>query len=154
MIQIIYASASGNTEIVAETIRDVLRDNDIDYEIGRAEQTSEKTILESDLFLFATSTWEHGVINPHFNKVVDIIKHHQMIGKRAAFVGTGDTRYERVKFCGGMKMLRELFIEQNGRELINPLMIDGDVYGVLDTKVTEWAQELVENLTKLEKDES
>lgn len=142
LIQVIYASTSGNTEIVVEKVADIWREHGYMVELHRAEKTDPEIINRHSLFLLATSTWEHGQLNPFFKKIFDHLKTVNCSQKTAMFLGCGDTRYEPVLFCGGMETLRERWITQGGQEIGERLKINGEPYAILDTTVTQWAEKI------------
>ncbi|MFZ1721574.1 MAG: flavodoxin family protein [Microgenomates group bacterium] len=140
---VIYASTSGNTEAVVEAVCAVWEKLNIPTEMHRAEQVDATILEKSNYFLLATSTWEHGVINPFFMQFFKSLENASLQGKYASFIGTGDTRYEPVLFCGGMNMLRERWLEKGGQEIGTALKINGEPYQLLNTRVAEWATSLV-----------
>ena len=144
-IHIIYASTSGNTERVVETIGEILKDKGLNVYYHRAEITPVEIIKDNGLFILATSTWEHGELNPYFKKLLGEIKALNLEGKKAGLVGCGDTRYEPVLFCEGMEILRRAFLENKGEEIYTALKINGDPNNDLD-KVKQWAEEFYRNL--------
>jgi len=146
LIQIIYASTSGNVEAVCLKISDILNSQNIESSMHRAEKTDFSIISDNDLFILATSTWEHGEINPFFNKLLAEISQNNMARKKAAFVGLGDTRYEQILFCKGADILREAFLKSGGQELLTTLKINGEPYQQMDTLVATWTNRLVELL--------
>ncbi len=139
-IHIIYASTSGNTELVVETIGEILKNKGINIYYHRAEITSIDVVKDNNLFILATSTWEHGELNPYFKNLLKEMKTLDLSGKYAGFVGCGDTRYEPVLFCEGMEILRRTFLENKGEEIYNALKINGDPNNVLD-EVKQWGEE-------------
>jgi flavodoxin len=70
------------------------------------------------------------------------MKSVQFSGKWAAFIGLGDRRYEPVMFCEGMEKLRRLWLKNQGQELQEPLKINGEPYGLLDSTVMPWSAKL------------
>lgn len=148
-VQAIYASTSGNTELVVEAVADRWRAGGLTVELHRAEQTSPVVLTSNSTFLLATSTWEHGNINRFFYTLFDALKSISCAGKRAAFIGLGDTRYEPVLFCGGMEMLRERWLAQQGREIGQRLKINGEPHAFLTTSVAQWADAILEDVQKL-----
>lgn len=150
-MQIIYASTSGNVEIVVEKISEILSAAGIINELHRSEQTSIDVIRNNKLFLLATSTWEHGEINPFFNKLLAEMKKENLTGKKAAFVGLGDMRYEPVLFNQGIKILKKAWMDMGGEDIYELFLINGEPYGILDTRVSEWALGLVEEIKKNDK---
>lgn len=145
MIYMIYASTSGNVEITIETIGGVLREKGLETSLHRAEQTAPEIISQHDTFIFGTSTWEHGKLNYFFVPLYEAMKTIGCRGKRAAFVGLGDRRYEPVLFCEGMEQVRRLWLHQGGSEVGTPLKIQGEPYGQLEPFVKPWAEKIVES---------
>lgn len=146
--QIIYASTSGNTEAVCIKIADILNDKGIRTKLSKAEKTKFQTITDNTYFILATSTWEHGEINPYFNDLYQQISTNDMSHKEAAFIGLGDIRYEQFLFCKGMEVLRESFLNSNGIELLSPLKINGEPYKQMNTLVTTWGNNLINVLNQ------
>lgn len=145
-INIIYASTSGNVEAVCEKVAEILKENKFEVKLNRAEQTDIKILLESEFLILATSTWEHGELNPFFKTLFDQMKEADFSGKKASFIGLGDKRYEPVLFAEGMEVVRKRFLDKGGEELFEALRIDGEPYRFLDTDVTTWANNLAQKL--------
>lgn len=146
-IQIIFASASGNVAAVCEKVAEILNANGFVAQLHRAESTKFELIAANQLFIFATSTWEHGVISPYFEPLLKEISKNSVEGKYAGFIGLGDTRYEPVLFCGGMITLQETFEKQGGTSISVPLKINGDPYSLLDNMVTDWTKKFISDLS-------
>ena len=79
-------------------------------------------------FILATSTWDHGLINPFFDKLLSKIRKINLTGKAAGFIGLGDSRYTKAFFCHGVDILKEVFEEKGGTALWVPLKMNGDPY--------------------------
>lgn len=146
-VTIIYASTSGNVETVCFHISNTLKSKGIDTELHRAEKIGIDVIVNNSFFIFATSTWEHGEINPFFNKLLGEISHTDLSNKRSAFVGLGDTRYEQVLFCKGIDILREAFLKSGGTEVLTTLKINGEPYKYLQTTVGTWTDRLIQEIS-------
>ena len=146
MIHMIYASTSGNVELVMETISDVLQSKGLHTTLSRAERTAPEVITLNDTFILGTSTWEHGKLNPFFAKMYEAMKTIGCRGKQAAFVGLGDRRYEPVLFCEGMEQVRRLWLHQGGKEIGERLRIQGEPYGQLEKIVKPWAEGIVQQM--------
>ncbi len=147
-MQIVYASTSGNVEAVVEKITEVLKENHIFAQLHRAEQTPIDIIRDNEVFLLATSTWEHGEINPFFDRLLLEMKSENLSGKVAGFVGLGDLRYEQVLFCEGIEILKRAFIVAGGKEIHQTLKLNGEPYDILDTSVKAWAEGFIKTLPK------
>ena len=143
-IDLVYASTSGNVEIVMETVAKVLRQNGFKIALNRAEKTSIETIKKNKYFVFGTSTWDHGQLNPFFQKLYEAMQTVNFQNKEAAFVGLGDRRYEPVLFCKGIDKVHELWLKKDGKEVGTMLKIQGEPYEILDSKVVPWASELAQ----------
>lgn len=141
-IHLIYASTSGNVEITMEFIGKILHYMGFDVILKRSEETSIETIVKHQRFVFGTSTWEHGRLNPFFEDLYEQMQKHNFENKQAAFVGLGDHRYEPVFFCKGIDDVRDLWLEKDGEEVSTTLKIQGEPYGQLNTIVAPWANSL------------
>ncbi len=137
-VHIIYASTSGNVEATVEFIAKLLAYMGMMPTLKRSEQAQIGDILNNHKFIFATSTWDHGKINPFFAGLFESMQKHSFQDKQAAFVGLGDRRYEPVLFCRGMELVRDLWIEKGGEEIIPALKINGEPYNQLSATVSPW----------------
>lgn len=143
-INLVYASTSGNVEIVIETVAKVLRQNGFEIILSRAEKTPIETIKKNKYFVFGTSTWEHGQLNPFFQKLYDAMQTENFQNKQAAFVGLGDRRYEPVLFCEGIEQVHRLWTKKGGKVVGTILKIQGEPYAILDSVVMPWASKLAQ----------
>lgn len=140
-LQIIYASTSGNVELACEHAAGFLYSHfQIESELHRAEKTDINLVLENNKFIFATSTWEHGELNPYFANLHQQMSRQSLKDKYAGFIGLGDKRYEPVLFCEGMEIVRRTFIERGGQQMGEALKIDGEPHHQLDL-VEQWCNQ-------------
>lgn len=142
-IFLIYASTSGNVETVMEFVAELLKRHGYNPHLLRAEKTSLEIIQNNHHFILATSTWEHGLLNPFFAELFGEMQKADLHGKQAAFIGLGDKRYEPVLFCQGMERLREGWSKQGGAEIGEALKIEGEPYSQLEVVVSPWFQNIV-----------
>lgn len=145
-IHIVYASTSGNVELVCHEVSKMLRDKRTEIEMHRAEVTNIDVIKKNETFILATSTWEHGEINPYFDDILEQIAEVDLSGKRAGFIGLGDLRYEKHMFCEGAEILRRTFLEQGGEQIGTTLKMNGDPHNQIDSIVKNWVQKFSEEL--------
>jgi flavodoxin I len=136
----VYASTSGNVELVMDYLAQHLTTAGWQVALSRAEQTDPAVITDNSLFLFGTSTWEHGRLNPFFDKLYEQMKTIDCHGKQAAFVGLGDSRYEAILFCEGMEQIKRLWLERGGTVLGMPLKINGEPHAVLSKLAGPWSE--------------
>lgn len=142
-IPIIYASTSGHVEAVCERVAQIWNQAGQSTELLRAEQTSIEVIAQSSLLVLASSTWEHGELNPFFFRLYKEMNTIDCSGKFATFIGCGDPRYEPVLINNAAKLLRARWLERGGSELASTLFIQGEPYPFLDTTVTDWANKVL-----------
>ncbi len=145
-VNVIYASTSGNVELVVQKAAGVLAAAGFMAILQRAEITKPEDLATYDCLLLATSTWDHGEVNPFFQPVLKYISQTDMSKQKAAFIGLGDHRYEQVFVNQGIKTVRYIFEKQGGIAIGETLEIDGDPYPHLQNKVVEWSNQLVELL--------
>lgn len=143
----IYASTSGNVEAVVEHVAQQLRTAGHDVVLNRAEKTNSDVFDTSDVYLLATSTWEHGELNPFFRKLYTAMTTLSFAGKRALVIGLGDTRYEPVLFGKGADMLAERWQAQGGQLLTPVFKIDGEPFHQLHL-VDAWLQAVLPRLNE------
>lgn len=139
-IHAIYASTSGNVELVVDTISAGWQQAGQQVISSRAEATSPEVLTHNSLFLFATSTWDHGIMNPFFNTLYEQMSTIDCSNKAAFFVGCGDFRYEPVLFNTGIQLILERWKERGGQELYHPLKLNGDPTKSLDNLIRPWVQ--------------
>lgn len=144
-IDLVYASTSGNVEVTIETIAKDLVKNGYKVVLSRAEKTPIETIKKNNFFVFGTSTWEHGQLNPFFQELFEAMQALNFQNKEAAFVGLGDRRYEPVLFCEGIEHIHRLWIEKGGKAVGTILKIQGEPYEILDSMVVPWASKLAKS---------
>lgn len=138
----VYASTSGNVEVTIETIAKDLVNNGYEVVLSRAEKTPIETIKQNKYFVFGTSTWDHGRLNPFFQALYEAMHAQDFQNKEAAFVGLGDRRYEPVLFCEGIELVCRLWLEKGGQVVGTILKIQGEPYEILDPVVVPWASKL------------
>jgi len=145
-IVIVYASTSGNVEIVVEKIAEILSQKGYTPTLHRSENSDISVLDNNSPIIFATSTWGHGEINEYFARFLKQMKKNDFTGREAGFFGLGDIRYEPVYFCEGIKMIKEVFIKNNGTEIHRMQMLNGDPYELLNTRVKVWTLDFIKAL--------
>lgn len=143
-VEIVYASTSGNTELVCEKISQELLAAGLDCELHRAEVTDISVFESSRYYVLASSTWEHGELNPNFNELHSKMQKYDFSGKFAAFVGLGDIRYEPMMFAKAIDILKDAFLHNGGKEMNAALKINGEPHTLLETSVKTWALKYIE----------
>lgn len=146
-LHIIYASTSGNVEGVCVEVSDLLKAKGQAVQLHRAEVTHPDILINNPYFILATSTWEHGRINPYWDKLLEEIKNLDLSHKLAGFVGLGDTRYEPILFCAGIDELLTETKKKGMSQVGTPLKINGNPFNQMD-RVKAWTEEFYSELAK------
>lgn len=139
---IVYGSTTGNTEMVANRIGEVLTENGVTVTVKNVTDT---TIAELgngfELTLLGASTWGEDEIEfqEDFEPFFGEMEAAKLEGKKVALFGCGDTSYEY--FCGAVDELENM-MDNLGAKMVNiSLRIDGDPDDV-GSEITEWAEEV------------
>ena len=152
-LSIIYASTSGHTEFVVDTLAAQLEEKAKDMRIvkQRAEQTKAEDLTKSDVLILASSTWNTGNVEGQLNPWM-----HELLNKTAAgidlkklpcaAIGLGDERYFYT--AKAAERLTDYLKMHNGKVLLPALKIVNEPYGQ-ELKVTAWADELLKQIQKL-----
>ena len=137
-IQAIYASTSGNVEMTVETVANNWREQGYAVDLHRSEVVNPEIISQNRVFLFATSTWDRGEINPFFIPILEKIAQTDCTGKAAFFIGCGDFRYEPVKFNMGIQEVHDVWKDKGGQIMFHPLKINGDPQLAMEPVILPW----------------
>ncbi|MBT4123975.1 MAG: flavodoxin [Candidatus Pacebacteria bacterium] len=120
---ILYGSLTGNTQYVAEQISEFLTQSGIEHEIMNANSFSVKDVLNYDLLLLGSSTWDDGILQYDFDAFFQEVQDFDFTDKKIAVFGCGDSSYEH--FCGAVDTIEKFWQEKGAIKLINSLKIDG-----------------------------
>lgn len=145
-IHIVYASTSGHTEYVADTLAAVLREKNPKRKIERqrAELVKPEDLLRGDVLILASSTWNtgnvEGQLNPHmYTLLLDRAKDADLKKRKMALIALGDERYF---YTANAAKHLEAFAQSHGGILVCPtLKIVNEPYGQEET-VQKWAEQL------------
>ncbi len=152
-LTIVYASTSGHTEFVVDTVitRVTNKNNDLKVSKKRAEEASVADVTGADVVVLASSTWNtgnvEGQLNPHMHELIktrlnDIdLKHKPM-----TVIGLGDERYFYT--ARAFDALMEFVQLHNGNLFMPGLKIVNEPYDQVE-KIERWAAELAAQIEKL-----
>lgn len=143
---VVFGSTTGNTEMVAEKIGEVLKDKGVEAVV---KNVTDATVAELgkdyDVTILGSSTWGDDEIEfqedfePFFNELGSA----DLKEKKVALFGCGDSSYEY--FCGAVDEL-ENKMESLEANLVNvSLRIDGDPDDVMG-EIVEWAEAVADSL--------
>lgn len=146
-----YASTSGHTEYVVDTLMAFLKKQSrgLDMEKQRAELAKADDLLRGDVLLLASGSWNtlgvEGMLNPHMHYLLkDRAAAVDLKGKKVALIGLGDDRYHfRV---GAMDHLQEFVTTHNGILIEPVLRIINEPYGQ-EKKIADWSAVFLKSST-------
>ena len=115
-VAIVYASATGHTEDIAERLKVLLPGLEL-KDLDRIDFT--KQLEESEAFICCTPTWNTGSETKRsgttWDEHIDNIPHLSLKGKPIAIVGLGDSAAFSKYFCDAMEELYRSFESAGGR---------------------------------------
>ena len=147
-VLIVYYSRTGNTERMANLIADAIKENNIDVECKKVENTDPKELLEVDGVVVGSPTY-YGSMAAEIKKFIDVsVKYHgKLEGKvGGAFSSAAITGHETTV----MSILEAL--------LIHGMIIQGDsggqhygatTVGKPDKNEAKWCQRFGQRIAKL-----
>jgi flavodoxin I len=148
VLHIVFASTSGHTEYVVDTLIDSLKRTTPGWEIEEtiAEKTQPRDLLSGDVLLLASSTWNtggiEGQLNPHMWALLrEKAKTIDLAGKPCACVGLGDHRYFYT--ARATDHLEHYVKVHHGRLIVPTLKITDEPYGQ-EEAVRAWGKQLVD----------
>jgi flavodoxin I len=150
ILHIVFASTSGHTEYVVESLIGSLKSTNSDWKIEgtMAEKAQPQDLLSCDVLLLASGSWNTGSIegqlNPHmWGLLHDRAKTLDLAGKPCACIGLGDHRYF---YTARAADHLEHYVEAHDGRLIAPtLRIVDEPYGQ-EEALRVWGKRLVEVL--------
>ena len=148
-IQIIYASSSGHTEYVIDSLVDFLNENsDLSVEVKRAEEAGPDDLTKGDVLILACGTWNTGGVEGQLNMHMDALlkeraKEVDLAKKPCAIIALGDDRYY---YTGrATEHLMQFVIQHDGVTPFTPLLIINEPYGQ-EEKIQKWGEKFLEAL--------
>lgn len=151
-LSIVYASSTGHTEFVVDTLAAFLEKNaDLRISRQRAETTKPEDLKKGDILLLACGSWNtggpEGQMQPHM--------HDLLTGRAAgvdlstmpaAAIGLGDDRYFYT--ARAADKLGDWLKTRNANLLLPPLKIINEPFDQ-KTKIELWAKELAAAIAKI-----
>lgn len=143
---IVYGSTTGNTEMVANRIGEVLSGKGITVIVKDVTDTKVSELGNGyDLTLLGASTWGDDEVEfqEDFDPFYQEMDSADLSEKKVALFGCGDSSYEY--FCGAVDELEEKMDKLQANVVNISLRIDGDPDDV-DSEIVEWAEDVASNV--------
>jgi len=102
-IGIFYGSSTGQTEMVAEKLHQLLGDENAD--LINVEMATEKDLAAYPYLILGTPTWGVGEMQDDWEDFADILEKASLKGKKIALFGLGDQDTYPDSFADGVGML-------------------------------------------------
>lgn len=142
---IVYGSTTGNTEMVAGQVGDLLQNGGAEVTVKNVTDVKVEDLGNGwDYVLLGASTWgdDEIEIQEDFEPFYEELDRAALKGKKVCLFGCGDSSYEH--FCGAVDQLEEK-MEQIGAILVTePLRIDGEPDGS-SSDIEGWAEEIIKD---------
>lgn len=137
---IIYATHSGNAELVAQAIWDGLNSSNIKAEYILAEKAQIDEVIKNKLIILVCSTYDVGLLNNKMIRINEDLKKLKLPNNIIEVVGLGDsTNYDI--FCGAADILEETVKLTEAKKLMETVRLDGPPHNKLQD-MKNWAVEL------------
>ncbi len=151
-ILIVYASYSGSTFLVAETITETLRKK---YKVvmQKAADTFPDDLQKYDVIIFGSPSWsvlgKEAFPHESMSALMDECAGRKYIDKYCAAFGCGDSTY--TLFCGAVNQLERFISEIKAKKITESLRIDAYYFKLEENEelVQRWADELLTKIKKL-----
>ncbi|MBI5421809.1 flavodoxin family protein [Candidatus Peregrinibacteria bacterium] len=139
-IHIVYASVGGNTQMVVETVADLLKSKGHRVSSMRAELSDPKALLDCDVCVLASPTYGHGTLEAAMDEFVHKMKGLKLGGKPCAVIGLGDAKYELQYHLESAPKLEKVLTEAGGKVLLPALRISGTPVMHLKGLIPAWVE--------------
>ena len=149
-LYIIFATTSGHTEFVVDTLARSVELSDWQLEQILAEKASQQDMLQGAALLLASSTWNsggvEGQLNPHMSVLLQSkAKNLDLAAKPSACIGLGDHRYYYT--ARAADLLQDYIESHHGRLLLPALRIVDEPYGQ-EQAILGWGKQLADVLRR------
>jgi flavodoxin I len=146
-ILIIYATCSGNAQLVGEAIWDGISGGEYEPTLKKAELSTPSEINNYDATVLVCSTWNVGLLNDNMIPFYKEMLKLQFPQKIIEVIGLGDSEHYDI-FCGAADVLEEAVAKVGAKQIMGTLRIDGPVAGKLE-EYKQWGKDFILKLQTL-----
>ncbi|GGM29890.1 putative flavodoxin-1 [Paraliobacillus quinghaiensis] len=107
---IIYTSITGNTEVLAEQIYEVMVAEDISVDLITVDEFDYNTLADYDFLAVGTYTWDNGEIPLEMEELFTAFETQDVKHIMTGVFGTGDSFYPY--YCGAVDLFRDMLYVQ------------------------------------------
>ena len=143
---VIYATTTGNTEILADSVDAGLREGGIESIAKNVNEVEIDELEDYDLIILGSSSWKG--LHRDFEEFYQEMDSLPLSGKKAAAFGTGDRKSFSDEFCGAVDILDEKLLERGAEIVTESLKVDKRMGEDIDDVDRETAKEWAHNMAK------
>lgn len=103
---IIYASITGNTNVLAEQVYQEMHASGISADLIAIDDFDYDTLTNFDIVVVGTYTWDNGEIPLEMDELYTAFETQQVKHIRTGIFGTGDSFYPY--YCGAVDLFRDM----------------------------------------------
>ena len=141
-IVLIYGSTTGNTETLAESVKEGLESSGVEIVVKEVSTSNPEEMKDYDGIVLGSSTWGEGELQDDFVDFEEGMGKVKLESKKAAVFGPGDSEIYADSFCAAVDILEER-LKNCGAEIVSgSLKIDGDVEAAALEKAREWGKQI------------
>ena len=154
-ILIIYATVSGNTELVVEKVTQIFnyqkvsKNLELQITSKRVDLANANEILGSDLTILASPTYGQGTVEAHFLPFIKQMNKLELNNSKLAVIGLGSPRFYPEYLTESAGILELEIKKSNGNLMVPSLRIGGEVLKMLDKLVPNWTNKLLDKLLEI-----
>jgi flavodoxin I len=146
-IIMVFASMTGNTEEMANSIAEGIRETGNDLEINDIiESSSASTFEQYSGIILGSYTWGDGELPDEFLDLFEEMDEIDLTGKKTVVFGSGDTGYDQ--FAAAVDILIEKLKERGAEIVLEGLKVDTNPTNEDIERCKEFGREFVTHLHK------
>lgn len=143
MINIIYGTISGNTELVVKQVAQQLQQQARHQsELQRVELSSPEDLTKEQITVLACGTYGHGVLQDYFDHFIQQAENVDLTDHCYAVIALGDHKYDKEYNLEAAKVLETFVTERNGKLLLPALRINQSPIPQLE-RINDWTKKLI-----------
>lgn len=141
LAKIVYASLTGNTEELADTVAEALENLDIDVEQEECTQVDAEDFADADICIVASYTYGEGDLPDEIVDFYDDLQEVDLSGKIFGVVGSGDTFYDM--YCKSVDDFEAAFAKTGATKGATSVKVDLAVEAEDIANLETFAKEIV-----------
>ncbi len=130
-IAVIYATGSGNAELIAQSVHQGITDAGMESTLHRAEQFPVDKITERKKLILICSTWNVGQLQDYMIPLYNHMSKLKLPQHQIAVIGLGDSANYDI-FCGAAGLLEGLVEKTGAKQIGETIRVDGPPHARLD----------------------